>query len=53
MTAEVMSHIFDPSTPLKSAVMDRFGTVIVSQIVAEHGGVIDVGSELGKEHASG
>jgi len=49
MTPEVMSHIFDPLYTTK----DRghgtgLGLVIVSQIVSEHGGRLDVQSELGK-----
>jgi signal transduction histidine kinase len=49
MTPEVMSHIFDPLYTTK----DRghgtgLGLVIVSQIVSEHGGRLEVQSELGK-----
>jgi two-component system, NtrC family, sensor kinase len=49
MTPEVMSHIFDPLYTTK----DRghgtgLGLVIVSQIMSEHGGRVEVESELGK-----
>jgi signal transduction histidine kinase len=49
MTPEVMSHIFDPLYTTK----DRghgtgLGLVIVSQIVSEHGGRVEVDSELGQ-----
>ena len=49
MTPEVMSHIFDPLYTTK----DRghgtgLGLVIVSQIVSEHGGRVEVESEQGK-----
>lgn len=49
MTPEVMSHIFDPLYTTK----DRghgtgLGLVIVSQIVSEHGGTIEVESDVGR-----
>ncbi|HWF87812.1 MAG TPA: HAMP domain-containing sensor histidine kinase [Pyrinomonadaceae bacterium] len=49
MTPEVMSHIFDPLYTTK----DRghgtgLGLVIVSQIVSEHGGRVEVESEQGR-----
>jgi two-component system, NtrC family, sensor kinase len=49
MTPEVMSHIFDPLYTTK----DRghgtgLGLVIVSQIVSEHAGRVEVESELGR-----
>src|SRR4030095_6035952 len=49
MTPEVMSHIFDPLYTTK----DRghgtgLGLVIVSQIVSEHGGGVEVYSEVRK-----
>jgi signal transduction histidine kinase len=49
MTPEVMSHIFDPLYTTKDRGQGTgLGLVIVSQIVAEHGGTVGVESELGK-----
>jgi signal transduction histidine kinase len=48
MTPEVMSHIFDPLYTTKDRGQGTgLGLVIVSQIVSEHGGTVEVRSERG------
>jgi two-component system, NtrC family, sensor kinase len=49
MTPEVMSHIFDPLYTTKDRGQGTgLGLVIVSQIMSEHGGTVEVNSELGQ-----
>ena len=49
MTSEVMTHMFDPLyTTKRRGHGTGLGLVIVSQIVTEHGGTVQVHSELGK-----
>lgn len=48
MTPEIMNHIFDPLYTTKERGHGTgLGLVIVSQIIAEHGGTVDVKSEPG------
>jgi len=49
MTSEVMAHMFDPLyTTKRRGHGTGLGLVIVSQIVTEHGGTVQVQSALGK-----
>jgi len=49
MTSEVMAHMFDPLyTTKRRGHGTGLGLVIVSQIVTEHGGTVQVQSSLGK-----
>ena len=49
MTSEVMAHMFDPLyTTKRRGQGTGLGLVIVSQIVTEHGGTVQVQSALGK-----
>ncbi|HEX6715689.1 MAG TPA: ATP-binding protein [Pyrinomonadaceae bacterium] len=49
MTSDVMTHIFDPLYTTKGRGHGTgLGLVIVSQIVTEHGGTVQVQSEIGK-----